>query len=183
MYRTSFNLRGPQRLDILVRRATLLRESKTRVLHFGPASTTYPAGPRALVCLPTFAKPFERASEIVESSLGWSPWKTMHDDMTPAEISDFENYLVRECLYQLALFDAHRQGGLRYEYVLATSIGEVAAAHAAGVTTFEEAVRVCCSVARALRASEPGDLVLISAPPNIVRGLLSAMGRRDLLRH
>lgn len=150
--------------------------TKSRLLHFGPASPTYPEGPRKLVRLPAFATAFRLASEIIDASLGWSPWKTMHDDATPAGISSFENYLVRECLFQLSLFQAYREACLTFDYVVGISIGEVAAAHATGITTFQEAVRVCCEIVHALRASAPGDLALISAPPGIVEPLLAKWG-------
>jgi cytochrome P450 len=148
----------------------LFRKSPTRrVLMFGPAATTVPTGARLLMGNPDFRDAFMQASEYVEAHRGWSLWRALDSDSPPEGVTSSERNFVQEVVLQLALFRALDAVGVEYEAVAGISLGDGAAAHAAGSLSFEDTLLVTCETIRAVLCASGGDLVAVQTSPSRVR--------------
>ena len=136
---------------------------------FGPAATTVPTGVRLLIGNADFRDAFMEASEFVEAHRGWSLWRAIDSDSPPEGVTSSERNFVQEVVLQLSLFRALRAVGVDYDAVAGISLGDGAAAHAAGSLTFEETLLVTCETIRAVLCASGGDLVAVQTSPSRVR--------------
>jgi cytochrome P450 len=136
---------------------------------FGPAPTTLPTGPRALIGNAVFRDSFIEASELVAARRGWSPWRSLDSDSPPDGVTTVERNFVQEVALQLALFRAIQAEGVEYDAVAGISLGDGAAAHAAGLLSFEDTIHVTCETIKAVLSATGGDLVAVQTAPGRVR--------------
>ena len=136
---------------------------------FGPAATTLPTGPRALIGNPVFREAFIEASDFIEAHRGWSPWRSLDSDAPPDGVTSAERNFVQEVVLQLSLFRAIEAEGVEYEAVAGISLGDGAAAHASGTIGFEDTLLVTCETINAVLCATGGDLFAVQTSPQRVR--------------
>ncbi|MGB6181884.1 MAG: polyketide synthase Pks13 [Rhodococcus sp. (in: high G+C Gram-positive bacteria)] len=102
---------------------------------------------------PVFAAALDRVDLLIEDEAGYSIRDIVTDDSANYE---FENSQVAICAIQIALVDTLRAYGAKPAAVLGHSMGEVAAAYAAGALDEEDAIRVIVARSRLLGEGQAG---------------------------
>lgn len=100
---------------------------------------------------PIFRKRLEELDELVEFESGWSILEIVRDD---EQTYDTETAQVAITAIQIALTDLLATFGARPAAVMGMSMGEIAAAYAAGGLSAEDALRVACHRARLMGEGE-----------------------------
>ncbi|WP_410600943.1 type I polyketide synthase [Amycolatopsis sp. lyj-90] len=113
---------------------------------------------------PVFAQAFDRVSGLLELELGVSVRDAVLDPETPG--SDQTLYAQAGLFaFEVALFEVLRAAGVRADAVVGHSVGEIAAAYAAGVLSLSDACRLVATRARLMQALPVGGaMAAINAP-------------------
>ncbi|WP_409180804.1 type I polyketide synthase [Amycolatopsis sp. VS8301801F10] len=113
---------------------------------------------------PVFAEVFDRVSGLLELELGVSVRDVVLDPETPG--SDQTLYAQTGLFaFEVALFEVLRAAGVGADAVVGHSVGEVAAAHAAGVLSLPDACRLVAARARLMQALPVGGaMAAVNAP-------------------
>ncbi|WP_410600942.1 type I polyketide synthase [Amycolatopsis sp. lyj-90] len=113
---------------------------------------------------PVFAEVFDRVSGLLELELGVSVRDVVLVSGTPG--SDQTLYAQAGLFaFEVALFEVLRAAGVRADAVVGHSVGEVAAAYAAGVLSLSDACRLVATRARLMQALPVGGaMAAINAP-------------------
>ena len=163
---------GPHRAAVLVRapkdvapQLTLLASGQT-----GPGITlpsALPAGRRVWVCSPhggqwtgmgrellhaepAFRAVIERCEPLIQREGGWSVLDEILADEKTSRLNDVAVAQAAIFAIQAGIAGVLRSWGLEPDVVIGHSMGEVAAAHIAGVLSLEDAVKVICHRSRLL---------------------------------
>ena len=122
--------------------------------------------------LPVFREALEEARAALAAHLGRQPWR-------PGEpIPDFETAQHAIWLTQVAQAATWRHWGYVPDAVIGHSLGEVAAAHAAGVLSLDDAARVVAARSALLAELEPvGGLLVTDLTAERAEEVLAAHGR------
>ena len=93
---------------------------------------------------PVFRAAMERIDALAHSHTGWSILQELAAPATSSRLAFTE--VAQPVLFavSVALSDLYFSMGVRPDAVLGHSVGEIAAAHVAGILTLEEAVRLVC---------------------------------------
>ena len=157
----------------------LFRNSRTpRALLFGPAATGDPKL-KAGLNDPAFRHAYSDACSRMEERTGFSP-----DQLPPSfeGASAFHRRFLREVAIQLAMFRALREQGHVFQASAGISLGEIAAANAAGAISFEEAIRVACVMAETVVAATGGDLIVAEADLGTLRLATGNLSTHSLIQ-
>jgi polyketide synthase 13 len=100
---------------------------------------------------PLFAARLREIDEVIDFEAGWSLVEKILDD---EQTFDLETAQVGITAIQIALTDLLHAAGLRPAAIVGQSMGEIAAAYAAGGLTMEDALRVACHRARLMGEGE-----------------------------
>jgi acyl transferase domain-containing protein/acyl carrier protein len=102
-------------------------------------------------CFPVFREALERCGRAVREEAGWSPIEELAALPSRSRLDEVD--VIQPALFsiQTALAALWRSWGIAPRAVVGHSMGEVAAAHVAGVLSLEDAVRVICRRSRLLR--------------------------------
>ncbi|MDV8002099.1 polyketide synthase Pks13 [Rhodococcus sp. IEGM 1408] len=100
---------------------------------------------------PLFASCLDAVDELIDFEAGYRMVEMFLDDSVTYEV---ENAQVGIFAIQVALIDTLRELGAKPEAVIGHSMGEVAAAYAAGGLSLEDAVRVICVRSRLMGDAE-----------------------------
>lgn len=108
----------------------------------GMGQQWWPMGRQLLECEPVFRESIKRCDELLREYADWSLW----DELTASEENSRINatQIAQCCIFavQVALSALWRSWGIIPSAIVGHSVGEVAAAHVAGVLSLEDAVRV-----------------------------------------
>ncbi|HEY0679171.1 MAG TPA: type I polyketide synthase, partial [Chitinophagaceae bacterium] len=98
-----------------------------------------------------FYKEIEQIDLIIQGKLGWSLMDELSAEETSSRLKEID--IVQPVLFaiQVALVKLFESWGIKPEAVAGHSMGEVAAAHVAGVLELEDAVQVVCGRSRVLK--------------------------------
>ena len=108
-------------------------------------------GKDLLALSPVFAETLAKCDEIIVDSVGWSLLELIADD---ERTYDLESAQIGITAIQVAQADMMRALGAEPAAVVAMSMGEIAAAYAAGGLTLEETMRVACARSRLMGEGE-----------------------------
>lgn len=99
-------------------------------------------GKELLALSPVFAETMAKCDEIIVDSVGWSLLEIIADD---ERTYDLETAQIGITAIQVAQTDMMRALGAEPAAVVGMSMGEIAAAYAAGGLTLEETMRIACA--------------------------------------
>lgn len=105
---------------------------------------------------PVFAASLQQCDEAIRASAGWSVLEELSRDERHSRLSETE--IAQPALFalQTALTALWRSWGVEPEAVVGHSVGEIAAFHAAGALSLEEAARVIVLRGKAMQAATGG---------------------------
>ncbi|MDC3954535.1 type I polyketide synthase [Polyangium jinanense] len=131
----------------------------------GQGSQWLGMGRRLLVEEPAFRAAIEACNEAIEREAGFSVLAELGADEVASRLAEID--VVQPVLFaiEVALAALWRSWGVEPDCVVGHSMGEVAAAHVAGMLGLEDAVRVICRRSRLLRRiSGKGAMALVELP-------------------
>jgi acyl transferase domain-containing protein/NADPH:quinone reductase-like Zn-dependent oxidoreductase/NAD(P)-dependent dehydrogenase (short-subunit alcohol dehydrogenase family)/acyl carrier protein len=130
------------------------------VLVFGGQGSQWLGMGRALLRdEPAARTVLEQCDRAIRAFAGWSLIERLHSD--DAALLDRTDY-VQPALFsmQVALAQAMRARGLRFDAVVGQSMGEVAAAHVAGALSLSDAIRVMCVRSQLVGKAQGGRMLV-----------------------
>ena len=112
---------------------------------------------------PVFRAALERCAAAIASETGWSLLAEL--DAAPERSRLEQVDVVQPALFamQVALAALWRHRGIEPDAVVGQSLGEVAAAHVAGILSLEDAARVICRRSLLVRAATGGGAMAVAA--------------------
>ncbi|MGH7311990.1 MAG: type I polyketide synthase, partial [Candidatus Rokuibacteriota bacterium] len=129
---------------------------------------------------PVFRAALEECDQVMRRFTGWSLLEELGADETRARLDQLD--VVQPALFavQVALATLWRSWGVEPAAVVGHSMGEVAAAHIAGVIGLDEAARIICRRSQIVRrrASGKGGMAVVELPADAVRSLLAGYDDR-----
>lgn len=132
-----------------------------RLLLFNPTSSAVPEALPELLSLPAFADCVREANQLVLGEFGWYPLdEEPSSRVQDGQVGSSALSVVRELTYQLALQEAMAACGERFDAVAGISLGELAAACAAGSIRRSVALRLLCRVLPEL-VRQQGEMAVI----------------------
>ncbi|WP_242900819.1 type I polyketide synthase [Actinomadura terrae] len=118
---------------------------------------------------PDFAAVMREIDPVFQEEIGFSPIEVIrHDSPLPVDVAQPMIYAA-----QVALSASWRAAGVRPDAVIGHSVGEIAAAVAAGVFTAEQGARLVCRRSLLLRrVVGQGAMLMVALPPEDVAEML-----------
>jgi acyl transferase domain-containing protein/NAD(P)-dependent dehydrogenase (short-subunit alcohol dehydrogenase family) len=118
---------------------------------FSGQGSQWPAMGHDLLAFQPFRAALARVSEILAPQLGWSPLSAISAGTLAARLEHVDDIQPAIYAIQVALADTWRSLGVSPDAVVGHSMGEVAAAVAAGAIAIEDGARITCARAGLLR--------------------------------
>src|SRR5262249_37902687 len=108
-------------------------------------------GRQLLAAQPVFRAAIDACDRAIGALTGWSLRNVLTADAAVSNLNDI--HVVQPPLFsiQVGLPSLRRSWGIEPAAVIGHSMGEVAAAHVAGILTLEDAARIICRRSRLLR--------------------------------
>ncbi|MBI1357394.1 MAG: SDR family NAD(P)-dependent oxidoreductase [Acidobacteria bacterium] len=150
---------------------------KTVFVFPGQGSQWLGMGRELLEAEPAFRQAFERCDAAVRAEAGWSPLEELRAAEESSRLAEIE--VVQPLLFavQVALAAQWRSWGVEPDAVVGHSMGEVAAAHVAGVLTLEDAAKIICRRSRLLRrVSGRGAMAVVELSADEARQAMEESG-------
>jgi acyl transferase domain-containing protein/acyl-CoA synthetase (AMP-forming)/AMP-acid ligase II/alpha-ketoglutarate-dependent taurine dioxygenase len=120
---------------------------------------------------PVFREALDECERSIREQFGWSLLDGLSADSSRLEETEFVQPAL--CAIQIALAALWRSWGIEPEAVVGHSLGEVAAAHFAGVLGLDDAMRVICRRSRLLqRLSGQGAMAVVALSLDEVQAAL-----------
>ncbi|HYO54311.1 type I polyketide synthase [Archangium sp.] len=126
--------------------------SQKPVFVFSGQGSQWPGMGRALLRTePVFRAKLEQCDRLIREHLGWSLLAELSAEGAAARLERIDVFFPAIVALEIALAALWRSWGVEPAAVVGHSIGEVSAAHVAGILSLEDAMRVICAQGRLLR--------------------------------
>lgn len=151
------------------------RQPKLAFVFSGQGGQWYGMGRELLKQEPVFWDAIERIDLVIQSGFGWSLMEVLCAE--PSELRLDEIDVIQPVLFsiQVALAALWQSWGIVPDAVVGHSMGEVAAAHVAGILSLEDAVQVICCRSQLLKPLRGrGSMLVTELSPDQAKALLTA---------
>ncbi|MGB0525383.1 MAG: acyltransferase domain-containing protein, partial [Flammeovirgaceae bacterium] len=148
-------------------------KKKKLVYVLSPYGGQYPnMGLKLLKNESVFRKKMELCDQVFMRHAGWSLIQKLKN-VTEAELEDMSINIPLSYAIQISLHELYKSWGIKPDFVLGHSMGEIAAAHISGILSLEDATRVVYHYSRLLQETA-GDLgmAVVNYPKDMVEQLL-----------
>jgi acyl transferase domain-containing protein len=161
--------------DITTQTKQSKRKPKVAFVFSGQGPQWWAMGRELLAQEPVFRAVIEECDTLIQK---YAQWSLLTQFTVPESQSRFqETEIAQPALFALQVGLAHlwRAWGIEPKAVVGHSLGEVAAAHFAGVLSLEDAVRLICDRGRLMQqATGNGKMLAVELPASEVEPLLAA---------
>ena len=131
----------------------------------GQGSQWFGMGRELMADEPVFRASLERADRLIQAEAGFSILDQLHADESKSRFGEIDVIQPLLFAFEVALAALWQSWGVVPDCVVGHSMGEVAAAHVAGMLTLEDAVKVICRRSRLMRRlSGQGAMALVELP-------------------
>jgi acyl transferase domain-containing protein/acyl-CoA synthetase (AMP-forming)/AMP-acid ligase II/acyl carrier protein len=138
------------------------RQHKLVFVFPGQGGQWFSMGQDLLVQEPVFRQSLERCDRAMREYVDWSLLDQLQASKTESRLNEIDVVQPVLCAIQISLVALWRSWGVEPDAVIGHSMGEVAAAHVAGVLSLEDALKVICRRSRLLkRTSGQGSMAAL----------------------
>jgi myxalamid-type polyketide synthase MxaE and MxaD len=139
----------------------------------GQGGQWYSMGRELLKQVPVFYKTIERIDHAIQKHFAWSLMDELLAERSVARLDEID--VVQPALFaiQVALAELWRSWGITPDAIVGHSMGEVAAAHVAGILSLEDATRIICCRSQLLKHLRgQGSMIATELSPDQAKELL-----------
>src|SRR5690606_18067000 len=150
------------------------------VFVYSPQGSQWLGMGRGLIAAePVFKAVLERCDRVVRDEAGWWLLEELSADPAHSRLDEVDVVQLLISCVQMALTELWRSWGVVPDVVVGHSLGEVAAAYAAGILDLEDAVRLICVYSRMQTRPEcRGGKAIINLPADDAARLVEPYGGR-----
>jgi acyl transferase domain-containing protein/acyl carrier protein len=149
------------------------RQPKLAFVFPGQGGQWYGMSRELLQREPVFYQAIERIDHTIQAHFGWSLLEELAGERSESRLDEID--VVQPALFaiQVALCELWQSWGITPDAVVGHSMGEVAAAHVAGILSLEDAIRVICHRSQLLKPFRgQGSMLVTELSPDQARDWL-----------
>lgn len=142
----------------------------------GQGGQWYGMGRDLLKQEPVFYQAVKRIDQLIQSNFGWSLLEVLQGESAATRLEEID--VIQPALFaiQVALAELWRSWGVQADAVVGHSMGEVAAAHVAGILNLEDAVKIICKRSLLLKPYRGrGSMLVTELSPDQAETLLQEL--------
>ena len=166
---------GEQHPKLFLASKTPDRQPKLAFVFSGQGGQWYGMGRELLKQEPVFFQTMERIDQAIQTHFGWSLMEELVAEQSESRLAEID--VVQPLIFaiQVALAALWQSWGITPDAVTGHSMGEVAAAHVAGILSLEDAIQVVCLRSQRLKSlSGRGCMLATELSPAQAEELLKA---------
>ncbi|MEP6948357.1 MAG: SDR family NAD(P)-dependent oxidoreductase [Ginsengibacter sp.] len=156
--------------------------SKLVFVFQGQGGQWYGMGRDLLKQEPVFYALIERIDKVIQEQFNWSLMKVLSAEESISTLEEID--VLQPCLFaiQVGLAGLWQSWGITPDAVIGHSMGEVAAAHVAGILTLEEAIQIICFRSQLLKPFRgKGRMMVTELSPDQAQQLVIEYGNNIAL--
>lgn len=166
-------LQGEPDSGLIIGRVVPDRQQKLVFVFPGQGGQWHGMGRDLLQQEPVFYKAIERIDQAMQSYCTWSLMDVLRTQLPASRLDEIDVVQPSIFAIQVALAALWQSWGIAPYAVVGHSMGEVAAAHVAGILSLEDATRIICSRSQLLRQAQgQGSMLVTELSPVQAKELL-----------